>query len=200
MSLSPSKKKPMIGSHEVHCPSEVVAGNLITKDKRHEIFGQVAGGAGSRGPEIFQRLSITKGTGVECPKTNMRINLRTNALVEIAHPNKNDDGFDFSEDFDGSQTVKEKTVYVNLKCIVGAGGAQTRSLREVYWFVQGQLNLIKEQKNIYFANILDGDEAHSTMEKFQYLLELPEFSEVKKYVYVGDLSGYFAWFKTVMEM
>ena len=190
----------MIGSHEVHCPPEVVAGNLITKDKRHEIFGQVAGGAGSRGPEIFQRLSITKGTGVECPKTNMRINLRTNSLVEIAHPNKNDNGFDFSEDFDGVQTVKEKSVYVNLKCIVGAGGAQTRSLREVYWFVQGQLNLIKEQKNIYFANILDGDEAHSTMEKFQYLLGLPEFAEVKKYVYVGDLSGYFAWFKTVMEM
>ena len=200
MSLSPSKKKPTIGSHEVHCPPEVVAGNLITKDKRHEIFGQVAGGAGSRGPEIFQRLNITKGTGVGCPKTNMRINLRTNSLVEIAHPNKSDNGFDFSEDFDGVQTVKEKSVYINLKCIVGAGGAQTRSLREVYWFVQGQLNLIKEQKNIYFANILDGDEAHSTMEKFQYLLGLPEFAEVKKYVYVGDLSGYFAWFKTVMEM
>jgi hypothetical protein len=47
---------------------------------------------------------------------------------------------------------------------------------------------------------MDGDEAHSTMGKFQYLLELPEFAEVKKYVYVGDLSGYFAWFKTVMEM
>ena len=200
MSSSPTKKKPSIGSHEVHCPPEVVAGNLITKDKRHEIFGQVAGGAGSRGPEIFQRLNITKGTGVECPKTNMRINLRTNALVEIAHPNKNDNGFDHSEDFDGVQTVKEKSVYVNLKCIVGAGGAQTRSLREVYWFVQGQLNLLKTQKNIYFANIMDGDEAHSTMGKFQYLLELPEFAEVKKYVYVGDLAGYFAWFKTAMEM
>jgi len=185
---------------QVSCPPEVVAGNLITKEKRHEIFGQVAGGAGSRGPEIFQRLNITKGTGVGCPKTNMRINLRTNTLVEIAHPNKNDDGFDYSEDFDGVQTVKEKSVYINLKCIVGAGGAQTRSLREVYWFVQGQLNLIKEQKNIYFANILDGDEAHSTMSKFQYLLELPEFAEVKKYVYVGDLAGYFEWFKTAMEM
>ena len=200
MSSSPTKKKPSIGSHEVHCPPEVVAGNLITKDKRHEIFGQVAGGAGSRGPEIFQRLNITKGTGVECPKTNTRINLRTNQLVEISHPNKNDNGFDFSEDFDGSQTVNNSTVYINLKCIVGAGGAQTRSLREVYWFVQGQLNHLKTTKHTYFANIMDGDEAHSTMEKFQYLLELPEFAEVKKYVYVGDLAGYFAWFKTAMGL
>jgi hypothetical protein len=83
---------------------------------------------------------ITEGTGIPCPKTNMRINLRTNTLCNVAHPNKQVDGFDYSEDFDGVQQVPgDKIVYINLKCIVGKGGSQTRSLREVYWFIEGRL-------------------------------------------------------------
>ena len=50
---------------------------------------------------------------------------------------------------------------------------------------------------MYFANILDGDEAHSTNSKFEHLLNLPEFDKVKNKVYVGDLKGYFDWFKKV---
>jgi len=179
------------------CPEGVIAGSLITKEKRQELFGQVAGGAGSRKPEIYQREKIVEGTGIECPKTNMRINLRTNALKDIAHPNTNSDGFDYSEDFDGVQCIEAKKVYVNLKCIVGKGGAQTRSLREVYWFVEGQLKTLKSLEDVYFANILDGDEAHSTKSKFEYLLNLPEFNEVQNRIYIGDLKGYFEWFKNL---
>jgi hypothetical protein len=179
------------------CPECVIAGCLITKEKRQELFGQVAGGAGSRKPEIYQRKKIVEGTGIECPETNIRINLRTNTLKDIAHPNTKSDGFDYSEDFDGIQSIKDKKVYINLKCIVGKGGAQTRSLREVYWFVEGQLKSLKSVEDVYFANIIDGDEAHSTKSKFEYLLNLPEFEKIKNRVYVGDLKGYFDWFKNL---
>jgi hypothetical protein len=182
----------------IHCPDTVLSGCLITKEKRQEIFGQVAGGAGSRKPEEFQRQAIIEGTGIPCPKTNIRINLRTNTLKDIAHPNTQSDGFDYSEDFDGVQTVKDKKVYVNLKCIVGKGGVQTRSLREVYWFVEGQLHTLQTTPNIFFANILDGDEAHAVMSKFTYILSLPQFAPVKNKVYIGDLKGYFDWFGSVV--
>jgi hypothetical protein len=170
----------------------ILEGRLITKTVRQETFGVVAGGAGSRKPEDYQRAAIVQYTGAPCPKTNMRINLRTNALKELAMPNKQTDGFDYSEDFDGCQTFGNKTVYLNLKCIVGSGGSQTRSLREVYWFVQGQLNVLKTT-NAYFANILDGDQADSVLPKFQYLLNLDEYSAVKTNVYVGDLKNYIVW-------
>jgi hypothetical protein len=185
----------MSNTTHICCPEDVIAGYLITKEKRQELFGQVAGGAGSRKPEIFQRQKIVEGTGVMCPETNVRINLRTNTLKDVAHPNTKNDGFDYSEDFDGSQSIKGKKIYINLKCIVGKGGAQTRSLREVYWFVEGQLNVLKSIENVYFANILDGDEAYSCMSKFEYIIFLPTFESVKKRIYIGDLKGYFDWFK-----
>jgi len=184
--------------HIVHCPESVVAGHLITKDKRHEIHGIVAGGAGSRKPEDLQIQQIIQGTGQPCPKTRgMRINLRTKTLDRISQPNKNKDGFDYTEDFDGVQTIDGKQIYINLKCIVGKGGSQTRSLREVNWFVEGQMNVVKNsgKTNVFFANILDGDEAHAVLPKFEYLLSLPEFITEKNNIYVGDLKGYFEWFK-----
>jgi hypothetical protein len=181
----------------ISCPDGVLSGNLITKEKRQEIFGQVAGGAGSRLPEEFQRKKIVDGTGIPCPKTTTRINLRTSTLKEIAHPNTMPDGFDYTEDFDGVQSLQDKKVFVNLKCIVGKGGVQTRSLREVYQFVKGQLAVLKTAEKTYFANILDGDEAHSSLFHFEYLLGLPEYKDMKKYIYVGDLKGYFDWFKKI---
>lgn len=180
----------------ISCPPDVLPGSDYTQETRNTLFGPVAGGAGSSKPEKFQRQKIMDGTALSCSKTNMRINLRTHTLHEIAHPNINEDGFDYSEDFDGIQTIHEKKFYINLKCIVGKGGAQTRSLREVYAFVMGQLHVLQSEKHegIYFANILDGDEAHHAMSKFTYLLSLPEFESVRNKVYVGDLKGYFDWF------
>ena len=183
----------------VKCPDSVIDGSLFTKEKRHELFGHVSGGAGSSKPEEFQRSKIIEGTRIDCVKTNMRINLRTNVLRDISHPNKAEGGFDYSEDFDGVQVIKDSKVYINLKCVVGKGGGQTRSLREVYWFIEGQLHVLKGTDGIYFANVLDGDEAHASISKFRYLLSLPEFEGVKNKVYVGDLKGYFAWFKSLFE-
>ncbi len=174
----------------------IIEGRLITKEKRHEMFGQIAGGANSMKPEEYQRSKIIEITGVPCPKTKMRINLKTNTLKVLTRPNVAEDGFDYSEDFDGIQTVNGKFIYINLKCIVGIGGAQTRSLREVYWFVNGQINVLKTNQDVYFANILDGDEPHLAMNKFQYLLNQEE-ENIKSRIYVGDLKGYFTWFKNL---
>lgn len=184
----------MSAERTIQCPASVIAGALLTKEKRQELFGAVAGGAGSRKPEEYQRKMIIEGTGIDCAKTTARINLRTHTLKNISQPNRNQDGFDYSEDFDGLQIVRRNLIYVNLKCIVGKGGVQTRSLREVYWFVEGQLHVLLKTENVHFANILDGDEASESMSKFEYLLGLPEYETIKNRIYVGDLQGYFTWF------
>lgn len=185
-------------SPKVICPKEVIEGNLITKEKRKELFGNVAGGSGSIKPENFQREMIKKGTNLSCDKTNVRINLRNFSLENISRPNVKRNGFDYSEDFDGFQKIHSYKIYLNLKCIVGKGGSQTRSLREVYWFIEGQLNVLKKNENIeniYFANILDGDEAFSCKDKFEYLKSLSIYSEIKDKIYIGDLKNYFKWFE-----
>ena len=138
---------------------------------------------------------IEEGTRIVCNKKGIRINLRHHSLVDISQPNKKNDGFDYSENFDGMQIVNKKRFYINLKRIVGEGGSQNRSLREVYWFIQGQLRCLDKYKNIYFVNILDGDKSHSVMDKFKYLLSL-EKEEIRERIYVGDLRDYFTWFET----
>jgi hypothetical protein len=178
------------------CPEGVLDGSLFTKEKRQELYGRVAGGGGSTKPEEYQRQQIILGTGRPCPKTDMRINKRKNEMYKIAQPMRYDDGFDYTENFDGNQVFSEKTVWVNLKSVVGSGGSQTRTLRdECYPFVNAQLDYLLKSKrtDYYFANIFDGDEAASKMPKFNYLLHLPEYLAINKYVYVGDLKGYFAW-------
>jgi hypothetical protein len=188
-------------SSSITCPVGVMEGGLITKEKRQELYGKVAGGGGSRKPEEYQREQIVLGSGVPCTKTHTRINRRKNALVEIAQPMRHDDGFDYTEDFDGKQVFGSKTVLVNLKSVVGGGGSQTRTLRdECYWFVDAQLQYLLKAgtTDCFFANIFDGDEAAAKMPKFHYLLSLPEFAAVRPYIYVGDLKGYFAWLKTAV--
>lgn len=183
------------------CPDGVLDGCKYTKDKRQELYGQVAGGEGSTKPEKYQRKIIEIGTARPCKKTNTRINWRTNEMVEKSQPMRKDDGFDYTEDFDGKQMFGENTVLVNLKSIVGGGGSQTRTLRdECYSFVNAQLTYLVKTKrtDCYFANIFDGDQAAEKMRMFHYLLKLPEFSAVKKYVYVGDLKGYFSWLKATI--
>lgn len=184
------------------CPSGVFDGCLFTKEKRQELYGRVAGGGGSTKPEDFQREHICIGTGRTCHQTNTRINWRKNEMIESAQPMRNNDGFDFTENFDGKQEFPLKTVWVNLKSVVGKGGSQTRTLRdECYSFINHQLNyLLKSKKtDTYFANIFDGDEAAAKMKMFHYLTALPEFVNVKKYVYVGDLKSYFSWIRGIVK-
>ena len=185
----------------IQCPEGVIPGAQMTKEKRQELYGQVAGGRGSRKPEEYQREQIVLGTGAPCPTTNTRINWRSLEMVRAAHPMRNDDGFDYTENFDGKQAFGATTVWINLKSVVGTGGSQTRTLRdECYPFVSAQLNYLNKshQTSYLFANIFDGDEAASRMRMFAYLLALPEYADVKKYVYVGDLRGYFDWLRAAL--
>ena len=179
-------------------PVGLMRGGAITKETRQAAFGQVAGGGGSTGPENYQRKMLEQGTGVPCPKSNMRINHDTLEMRDNAHPMTAADGFDWTENFDGLQKFGEKGVYVNFKSVVGTGGMQTRTLRnECYPFIEAQLKYLQATKkaNCYFANIFDGDEAAECMHHFNYLLGKEKFKDVKQKVYVGDLHDYFDWIK-----
>ena len=78
--------------------------------------------------EIYQRHLVECITTHPCVKTDIRINLRDKQLYNKKYPMKDVDGFDYTEDFDGNILDK---YYINLKMICDAGGAQTRTLREV---------------------------------------------------------------------
>ena len=104
--------KPLV--FNIVCPEGVIDGCLITKEKRQELYGKVAGGRGSKKPEEDQRNHIILGTGQPCPKTHTRINWRNNELVNKSQPMKEEDGFDYTEDFDGKQIFASNTVLINL--------------------------------------------------------------------------------------
>jgi len=177
-------------------------GAALTKESRQEHFGQVAGGSGSAKPEAYQRAQIVEATGLPCPKSPMRLNWRSCSLISSVRPMTSDDGFDLTENFDGLQTTAAgQLIYVNLKCVVGKGGSQTRTLRdECYRMVEAQLRFVLQhgheegKHNIWFANVFDGDEAARCMPKFKYLLAQPEYSKAQYRVFVGNLEEYIAWF------
>ena len=191
---------PAFDINNIRRPEGIIEGSNITKEVRHELFCQVAGGAGSMRAEHWQRNKIVEGTGLQCPSnTHMRINTRTGQLEAKPRPNVHENGFDYTEDFDGFQPICEQLVYYNLKCIVGSGGAQTRSLREVYHFVEAQAKFLLNNDDYIFVNILDGDQCSKHMDKFEYLLSRPEYQTVREKIYVGDLYSYFDWLRTRLE-
>lgn len=184
----------------------IIRGSLITKEKRQELFVSVSG-KNSMKPENYQRNTIIKLTKINCSKTNTRINLISGILENVSRPNLLENGFEYSENFDGLQIIetndKKVKIYVNLKCVCGNGGAQTRALRETYHFINGQILVFKklgeislDNEDIYFANILDGDYSHSCMSKLKFSLS-KENSNIKSKIYIGDLKNYFSWFNQV---
>ena len=122
-------------------------------------------------------------------KTYDRFYMRTYEIISIIHPMKKIDGYEYTENFDGLLIKNNNKYYFNLKFVCDKGGAQTRTLREVHHFIKYQLlYLIKyNNSNIYFINILDGDESYRNIDKFNYLLNEEEYKEVKKYVFIGSL-------------
>jgi hypothetical protein len=150
--------------------------------------------------EIYQREQITNITKTECPKTNMRINIRTLELKENSSPLLLNDGFDWSEDFDGKQTLGNIQLYYNLKMICDSGGAQTRSLREVYHFIEAQMKYLlnNPDNQLYFINILDGNTSYSQKNKFTYLLSLPEYAVVSNKIFVDDMFHFQDWYNSLL--
>jgi hypothetical protein len=203
----------------VRCPEGVIAGSLIDARKRTEMFGGVSGGSGSMSPEKYQRSIVEEGTGLPCPKTTVRIDLRNGTLKEFTSPpaqkkkqvgidpstgpskeylgkfEKAKHGFFYSEDFDGRQIINGNEVLVNFKSCAGEGGSQTRTLREVFWFVKGQLEVLTtvKESTVYFANILDSKECHAAIPQYLQLADQPIYAHVRNRIYIGDLKGYFEW-------
>lgn len=141
--------------------------------------------------EIYQKNLIEEMLSIKLEKTDDRINIETNQIIDKKSPMINDDGFEYTENFDG-KIVSNNTYYFNLKFVCDAGGAQTRTLREVYHFIRYQLEYIIKfnTSNIYFINILDGDTSYNNMNKFIYLINKEEYNHVKKYVFIGDLYNF----------
>lgn len=142
--------------------------------------------------EKYQIALIEKITKTTLNKTHDRINMETYEITSTSRPMKNDDGYEYTENFDGLLIKGTNKYYYNLKFVCDAGGAQTRTLREVYHFIKCQMEyLIKfdatANANTYFINILDGDECFHNMDKFLYLLNKEQYKHIQKYVFIGSL-------------
>ena len=146
--------------------------------------------------ELYQRRMIELITEKSCPKTNERINTEINDIIVETQPMKRDDAFDWTEDFDGKQIESSYRIFYNLKMVIGNGGAQTRTLREVAHFIKAQLeyNLSHIDNLAYFVNILDGDQSFKLYKKYKIILNKEKYKYVKNFVYIGDTHGFIDWF------
>ena len=153
--------------------------------------------------EKYQRRLVQEITNRVCEKRNgWRINHRTLVLRKNTRPMKHEDGYDWSEDFDGFQNIGEVEVYYNFKFVCDSGGAQTRTLRdETYKFIETQLKFLNtdNSRRVLFVNILDGDTSYNARDKFKYLLGLEEYKECTVRCFVGDMEKFQSWFSKLFS-
>ena len=122
-------------------------------------------------------------------KTNIRIHILDFELVDqsrIDHATK----FELTENFDGLIHHGDLDIFFNLKFVCEKGGAQTRTLKLVYYFMIAQCEYLLKHDSMYgtyFMNILDGDVSHNTLDCFQQLLNKPIYKKIKSQIFVGDL-------------
>lgn len=142
--------------------------------------------------EKYQIYYIQKIIMESITKTNDRINMETIEIINKRTPNVYNDGFEWSENFDGKIIKNNNTYYFNLKFVCDSGGAQTRTLREVYHFIKYQMKYLLKYKseNIYFINILDGNTSYNNMDKYKYLYDKPKYKNIIKYMFIGDLYSF----------
>ena len=188
--------------------NKIVSSKYHSKDWRLKNISKTPGQKDS-GCEKFQRNQVELITGESCIKKNgTRINGRTLEMKTICNPMTNNkivtcDGFDWTEDFDGIQTgyvpdTKDSNgnkILYNLKFVVGGGGAQTRSLREVYHFINTQMDYLEKNpnENILFINILDGDQSYKYKKIFNQ--QKIRYGNPTK-CFVGDMSEFSEYWKS----
>ena len=140
---------------------------------------------------------IEKILDIEPKKTNDRIYMETCEIISKTNPLKDEDGLEYTEDFDGKIEKEDCIYYFNLKFCCDSGGAQNRTMREVYHFIKYQLKVLEKISNIsgntkdkklYFINILDGDTSYEFQDKFNYLLK--KKSDINKYMFIGDMKTF----------
>jgi len=137
--------------------------------------------------EIFQIGILERIMGTKLKKTNERINIELNEIINIRTPYVFKNGFEFTENFDGKINLGKCTFYFNLKFICENGGAQIRSIKEVYFFIKAQLKYLQENSNvdIKFINLLDGQFCFNNISKFEHLQS--QFNIDKKKIFIGDI-------------
>lgn len=145
---------------------------------------------GSLSCENYQVFLIKKYLNIDLYKTQERINHK-NKIINELHPLLLIEGLEYSENFDRKYKFKNKVFYFNFKMICSAGGSQTRSIREVYNFINKQLIYLTQNinKNIYFINILDGKFCNRFKKNFEYLLSKNEY----KNIFIGDSREFIFW-------
>lgn len=138
--------------------------------------------------EKYQINLIEKICKNKLMKTFERFDINTYEIKNIKNPNTFINGYEITENFDGKIVLNNIVYYFNLKFICDSGGSQTRSLREVFYFIKYQLeNLLSNNIIKIFINILDGDTCFENIDKFYYLLNKKKYKKVKKYVFIGSL-------------
>lgn len=144
--------------------------------------------------EKYQVKLVEKIINMKCLKSNKRINMEDKNIYKNLNPLKENNGFEYTENFDGEIIILNITYYFNFKFICDNGGAQTRSLREVYHFIKHQFYYLKKYKNdVYFINILDGDTCYKQKNKFFYLQN--KFKTLKNKIFIGDMNEFSNWWK-----
>lgn len=119
---------------------------------------------------LKQRLTKIRG---------IRIHAEKKEIINKLCPYSEEDGFEYTEDFDRILNYKDKKIYFSFKFVCDSGGAQTRTLKETYHFIKNQLEILKTNENIIFVNILDGDGSYKHKVNFKIFKN--------KNLYVGDL-------------
>ena len=145
--------------------------------------------------ELYQFPLIEEITQSKLVKTNYRLHANDYSMKENNRPMNQCDGLGWSENFDAYLNYYNKDFYFNLKLICDNGGAQTRSIRETYHFMNYQMEHIKNYKadfpkEKYFINILDGNACNRSMKNFYYLMNKPENKFQKPYIFVGDMKQF----------
>ena len=143
--------------------------------------------------EKYQIEYIEKIFNSILKKTNDRIYIDNYTIIDKKYYLKYDNGYEYTENFDGKIIINEKIYYINLKFVCDNGGSQQRTLKDVYNFIKCQLEniLIFNSTNIYFINILDGNTCFNNMHKFKYLINKEKYLNIKKYIYIGDLYEFY---------
>lgn len=175
--------------------SQIVSSSKQTKNWRQNQIWYKTGK--SNECEKFQFKLFRKITGLRRHVKYDRLNYDTLEIKSIKNPYVYQNGFEWTEDFDSSNERDGEKYFINMKFVCDNGGAQIRTLKEVYHFIECQLDYLSKNlhDNIFFINILDGDEAHRTSTKFKYLKNKKKYKKITKYVFVGDMKQFEYWWQ-----
>jgi len=155
--------------------------------------------------EKFQRRQIETIIGLKTKKTNLRLNHLDYRLECHASPIKHKNGHEWSEDFDATWDAFGIQFLCNMKMICDSGGAQTRSIREVWHFIRCQLEYNSNHKKITFVNIMDGDASYNQIsggrkKGHASLLDLlDKYPNERDKVFIGDMEEFQCWYEKLTK-